>query len=43
MIIMKFGGALLSTAAAILHTCRIIRSYRTKNKIVLVVSVKCNA
>lgn len=42
MIVMKFGGASLSTGSEILHTCKIVKNYRKKNKIILVVSAMKN-
>lgn len=38
MIIMKFGGASLSTGSEILNTCKIVELYLKKDKVILVVS-----
>ena len=38
MIIMKFGGASLSTGSEILNSCKIVKIYYKKDKVILVVS-----
>lgn len=38
MIVMKFGGASLSTSSEILNTCKIVKNYLKKDKVILVVS-----